>query len=224
MIDLKIIKRLCYERGITLRILSEKTKISQTALTMSINRNSTTLETLEKIARFFGISVGEFFGERDIFNPIRKSFEEFDKDVKKACNYVVTTLLYYAPELSNPTPLEALSKVADKMPPEVMKIIEFTTSKVAENPVFAYLMKFSYDEILQMKRDGILSKDTVDLILAQQNSDFFVNHKVIVDIEGKGDPNFWEKLKNVISEYNRKNNPQPSAPHTLNASSDTSSV
>ena len=85
-------------------------------------------------------------------------------------------------------------------------------------------MKFSYDEILQMKRDGILSKDTVDLILAQQNSDFFVNHKVIVDIEGKGDPNFWEKLKNVISEYNRKNNPQPSAPHTLNASSDTSSV
>ncbi|MBQ3690467.1 MAG: helix-turn-helix transcriptional regulator, partial [Bacteroidales bacterium] len=78
MINLQIIKRLCNEAGITLKKLSDKTKISQTALTMAMQRNSTTLETLEKIAKYFRVSVGVFFGEEDIFTPIRNSFDNFD--------------------------------------------------------------------------------------------------------------------------------------------------
>ncbi|MBQ1698209.1 MAG: helix-turn-helix transcriptional regulator, partial [Bacteroidales bacterium] len=173
MVDLKLIKKLCYDAGITMKTLSEKTKISQTALAMAIQRNSTTLETLEKVAHFFGVSVGVFFGEKDSFNPIRKSFERLDNDAQKAYNYIMTTLLFYSPELKNPVPKDKLIDAMENVSPEVAKIIQFTIEKVAENPTFGYLMQFSYEEILQLQKDGIITQDTVDLILMNQNADFF---------------------------------------------------
>jgi transcriptional regulator with XRE-family HTH domain len=203
MVDLKWIKKLCYDAGITMKTLSEKTKISQTALAMAIQRNSTTLETLEKVAHFFGVSVGVFFGEKDIFNPIRKSFERLDNDVQKAYNYIVTTLLFYSPELKNPVPKEKLIDAMENVSPEVAKIIQFTIEKVAENPTFEYLMQFSYDEILQLQKDGIITPNTVDLILSVQNADFFDKHDLIIKLDGKREPNFWEKVKDTIFKYNQ---------------------
>ena len=204
MIDLKIIKVLCNEAGITLKKLSDKTKISQTAITMAIQRNSTTLETLEKIAKFFHVSVGVFFGEKDIFKPIRDSFEDFDKDVKAAANYVVTTLQYYTPGMQNIVTKDFILEVIEKLPPEVVKIIEYAANKVAENPVFEYLSEFSFDELLKMRNDGILSKDTVNIILAYKNEDFFKNHNFLVEIDGDEEPNFWEQLQKGISNYKNK--------------------
>ncbi len=206
MIDLKIIKLLCNEAGITLKKLSDKTKISQTAITMAIQRNSTTLETLEKIANFFHVSVGVFFGEKDIFAPLRKSFESFDKDVKSAANYVITTLQYYAPDVQNIVTKGFIIEVFEKLSPEVVKIIEYASNKVTENPVFVYLMQFSIDELLKMKSDGILSKDVVDMILVYKNIEFFGNNEFLVDLKGDGEPNFWEELKRVTAEYNRRLN------------------
>ncbi len=204
MVDLKLIKKLCYDAGITMKTLSENTKISQTALAMAIQRNSTTLETLEKVAHFFGVSVGVFFGEKDSFNPIRKSFERLDNDVQKAYNYIVTTLLFYSPELKNPVPKEKLIDAMENVSPEVAKIIQFTIEKVAENPTFEYLMQFSYDEILQLQKNGIITQNTVDLILSAQNADFFDKHDFIVNLDGKTEPNFWEKVKDTIFKYNQE--------------------
>lgn len=203
MVDLKLIKKLCYDAGITMKTLSDKTKISQTALAMAIQRNSTTLETLEKVAHFFGVSVGVFFGEKDSFNPIRKSFERLDNDVQKAYNYIMTTLLFYSPELKNPVPKEKLIDAMENVSPEVAKIIQFTIEKVAENPTFEYLMQFSYDDILQLQKDGIITQDTVDLILMNQNADFFDKHNFMVKLDGKTEPTFWEKVKDTIFKYNQ---------------------
>lgn len=204
MVDLKLIKKLCYDAGITMKTLSEKTKISQTALAMAIQRNSTTLETLEKVAHFFGVSVGVFFGEKDIFNPIRKSFGRLDNDVLKACNYIMTTLQYYSPELKTAVPKEAFINAMDNVSPEVAKILQFAVEKITENPTFEYLMQFSYDEILQLQKDGIITQDTVDLILINQNADFFDNHNFMVKLEGKTEPTFWEKVKDTIFKYNQE--------------------
>ena len=136
MVDLKLIKKFCYDAGITMKTLSEKTKISQTALAMAIQRNSTTLETLEKVAHFFGVSVGVFFGEKDSFNPIRKSFERLDNDVLKAASYITTTLQYYSPNRNASVSKDALMETFDNVSPDVVKIIQFAVDKVAENPTF----------------------------------------------------------------------------------------
>ncbi|MCR4558777.1 MAG: helix-turn-helix transcriptional regulator [Bacteroidales bacterium] len=207
MVDLKVIKILCNEAGITLKKLSDKTKISQTAITMAMQRNSTTLETLEKIAKYFHVSVGVFFGEKDIFTPIRDSFEKFDIELQKANNYVNTTLLYYNPELKNPVSLDTLVSAFEKLPLEAVKIVEYTMKKVVDNPVYQYLMKFSYNEILQMKHNGILAENTVDFLLSTRNADFFEEQNLLVQLEGESEPNFWEKLQEGIADY-RKNHCQ----------------
>ena len=187
--------------------MSDKTKISQTAITMAMQRNSTTLETLEKIAKYFHVSVGVFFGEKDIFTPIRDSFEKFDIELQKANNYVNTTLLYYNPELNNPVSLDTLISAFEKLPLEAVKIVEYTMKKVVDNPVYQYLMKFSYNEILQMKHNGILAENTVDFLLSTRNADFFEEQNLLVQLEGESEPNFWEKLQEGIADY-RKNHCQ----------------
>ena len=65
-VNLKLLKDLCYKRHITLKTLSEKTGISQTALTMSMHRNSTSIETLYTLSKFFGVPMEYFFSEGDI--------------------------------------------------------------------------------------------------------------------------------------------------------------
>ena len=204
MVDLKLIKKMCYDAGITMKTLSDKTKISQTALAMAIQRNSTTLESLEKVARYFGVSVGVFFGEKDIFNPIRKSFERLDNDVQKAYSYITTTLQYYLHDLKNPITKEAAIDAMDNISPEVANILQFAVDKITDNPTFEYLMQFSYDEILQLQKDGIITQDTVDLILMNQNAEFFDKHNFMVKLEGKTEPNFWEKVKDTIFKYNQQ--------------------
>jgi len=62
-LNLKKIKELCFKRKITLKQLSEKTGISQTAITMAMHRNSTTLETFSKLAQFFNVPMEYFYKE-----------------------------------------------------------------------------------------------------------------------------------------------------------------
>ena len=62
-LNLKKIKDLCYKRHITLKQLAQKTGISQTALTMAMHRNSTTLETFSKLAQFFNVPMEYFYQE-----------------------------------------------------------------------------------------------------------------------------------------------------------------
>ena len=62
-VNLKKIKDLCYKRHITLKQLAQKTGISQTALTMAMHRNSTTLETFKKLSEFFCVPMEFFYQE-----------------------------------------------------------------------------------------------------------------------------------------------------------------
>lgn len=72
MVNLKKIKDLCFKRKITLKQLSEKTGITQTALTMSIHRNSTSIETFKKLADFFDVPMEYFFDgvNEDIYDSL----------------------------------------------------------------------------------------------------------------------------------------------------------
>ena len=208
MVDLKKIKLLCFESGITLKKLSDKTKISQTALTMAIQRNSTTLDTLEKIAKYFHVSIGFFFGEEDIFTPIRDSFEKFDKDLNSANTLFSTTILYYAPDLKYPVGIDEFFLATEKISEEVINILDFAFKKLIENPVCSYLTEFSFDEILKMRNDGVLTKNTADFILAVKNPEIFENKNIAITLEEEDDtePNFWEKLKKGIENYKKNNN------------------
>lgn len=70
-LNLKKLKELCFKRKTTLKQLSEKTGISQAALTMAMNRNSTTLETFKKLSDFFNVPM-EYFYEcpTDIYDSL----------------------------------------------------------------------------------------------------------------------------------------------------------
>jgi transcriptional regulator with XRE-family HTH domain len=65
MVNLSIIKDLCQKESISVRKLAEKIDIKPSSLQSAIDNNSTTLTNLEKIANFFGVSVGIFFEGAD---------------------------------------------------------------------------------------------------------------------------------------------------------------
>ena len=207
MIDLKRIKTLCNEAGITIKKLSDKTKISQTAITMAMHRNSTTLETLEKIAHYFGISVGYFFGEDDGMKPIRESFEQFDKELKLANNFFKTTMQYYVPDLEYPVRMDLFfEKMQESFSDEVINMLDFTYTKLFDNPVCAYLQQFEYDDIAKLFKNGIISKDTIDFIFTYKSKDFFKDENNIkhIGIAEEFEPNYWEKLLYGIRNYQKK--------------------
>ncbi|MBQ3691636.1 MAG: hypothetical protein II937_17450, partial [Bacteroidales bacterium] len=171
----------------------------------AMQRNSTTLETLEKIAKYFRVSVGVFFGEEDIFTPIRNSFDNFDTEVKKASNYIETTLLYYVPELKNNiVSVDYINDAWTKVSSEVVNIIEFSMNKLVENHTCKYLMTFSFDEILKMRNTGIISKDVADLVLIIQNPKIFENKKLRIKLGAEGENNFWEKVIKGIERSKQK--------------------
>ncbi len=74
MINLSVIKDLCQKEGISVRKLAEKIDVKPSSLQSAIDNNSTTLVNLEKIANYFGVSVGVFFGEKTVSqNEMEKS-------------------------------------------------------------------------------------------------------------------------------------------------------
>ncbi len=94
MINLALIKDLCKQKGITLKKLAEDIQISQTGLTSAIKNNGTTLETLDKIANYFKVSVGYFFGEQDKTTAILKKLlsdfaqREISEKIHTAYNFI----------------------------------------------------------------------------------------------------------------------------------------
>lgn len=204
MIDLKRIKTLCNEAGITIKKLSDKTKISQTAITMAMHRNSTTLETLEKIAHFFGISVGYFFGEDDSFKPIRESFEQFDSDLKLSYNYIITTLKYCFPDFQLPITLEQLYDYMEHLSEDASNMLVFSMSKLIGSPVYIFLNQFKPTILLKMAANGVISQDIADFVISARNYELFESNEVKVIIGEKAEPNFWYKLNKSLASVGKK--------------------
>lgn len=204
MIDLKRIKTLCNEAGITIKKLSDKTKISQTALTMAMHRNSTTLETLEKIAHFFGISVGFFFGEDDSIKPMRDSFEKFDNDLKLSYNYIITTLKYCFPDFKMPITIDELQKYFGELSDDAANMLVFSMSKLIGSPVHVFLNQFDPKTLLKMATDGVISQDTADFVICVRNHELFESKEVKLIIGEKAEPNFWYKVSKGLASVGKK--------------------
>ncbi|MBP5502326.1 MAG: helix-turn-helix transcriptional regulator [Bacteroidales bacterium] len=204
MIDLKRIKTLCNEAGITIKKLSDKTKISQTALTMAMHRNSTTLETLEKIAHFFGISVGYFFCEDDSIKPMRDSFEKFDNDLKLSYNYIITTLKYCFPDFKMPITIDELQKYFGELSDDAANMLVFSMSKLIGSPVHVFLNQFDPKTLLKMATDGVISQDTADFVICVRNHELFESKEVKLLIGEKAEPNFWYKVSKGLASVGKK--------------------
>lgn len=63
MANLIIIRRLCEERGITIRELAARINRDESSIQSSIRRGSTNTKTLEAIAAELNVPVGTFFDD-----------------------------------------------------------------------------------------------------------------------------------------------------------------
>lgn len=61
MANLKIIKKLCERKGITIRKLAQRVGRDESSIQSAIRRGSTNSRTLELIAQELGVSAGVFF-------------------------------------------------------------------------------------------------------------------------------------------------------------------
>ncbi|MCQ2250278.1 MAG: helix-turn-helix transcriptional regulator [Bacteroidales bacterium] len=92
MVNLSLIKDLCKQKGISLKKLADDIGISQTGLTSAIKNNGTTLETLDKIAKYLNVSVGVFFGEdanNSLVDTLKRKvgFAQFDSSFTYIIGY-----------------------------------------------------------------------------------------------------------------------------------------
>ena len=66
MANLKKIKDLAQQRGVTLARIAEAVDITPTGLSLIIRENSTRVETLEKIADFLNVPISSFFDDEPL--------------------------------------------------------------------------------------------------------------------------------------------------------------
>ena len=76
MANLKLIKDIAEERGISIRRLSEQTGISLNQIHLMCRTNSTKIQTLESIAKVLGVRVSIFFDESEDISPSCESQKE----------------------------------------------------------------------------------------------------------------------------------------------------
>ena len=84
--------------------------------------------------------------------------------------------------------------------------MDFTYTKLFDNPVCAYLQQFEYDDIAKLFKNGIISKDTIDFIFTYKSKEFFKDENNIkhIGIAEEFEPNYWEKLLYGIRNYQKK--------------------
>ena len=119
--DLQLIKFLAKDNKITIKDLSQKIGMSEQGLHRSIRTNSIAAEYLERIAKYFGVSVGVFYGEKDI-TPLKKLVSDaFKRDFDDVINYWVfieqnEKILLQITEMDNST---VISKSIDEVRAEL---------------------------------------------------------------------------------------------------------
>lgn len=199
MIDLKRIRLLCKNNGKTLKEMSEDTGIAQSAITMSMRRNSTTLETLEKIAQYFGVSVGYFFCEEDIFEPMRMEFRKFDHDIKTAFHTISASMQFYVPEYKDERDLDKFFAATDKYTPEVIKLFEHFFKSLTESTVCKFLLQMPPENIIRLKETGIISKDAAEIVFLLMKPEKFKDKKI--KLPKTKEPSFWEKMNKGFMKY-----------------------
>lgn len=204
MVILSVLKDLCREKGITLTKLATEIGMAQSAISESIKRNNMTLSNLDKIAKYFGVPVGIFFGEKELPDKIEKllslfkgKFSSFDDTL---CFVVKQFAEFKDKELMN------LFKVAQKkngvkskydfcellydrrmlgctlnVPPLELSAIPESNKSKSEHGILIYSflsllqnVKVCKDDLLTLRGNGIISKDLGVILTYWVNSDYSV--------------------------------------------------
>lgn len=85
MANYDLIKKLCEEKGLTLRQFADKLNMSETGLYQIFRNKSTKVSTLEDIARTLEVPVSVFF-DADPHGRVYFTFMEIDEFLNKAYN------------------------------------------------------------------------------------------------------------------------------------------
>lgn len=152
--NLGYIKTLAKENHTTLRELSQKIDMSEQGLHKSIRNNSISAEYLGKIAQFFGVPVGIFYGEKTPKDANKVSAKIFKHYVETFVNiiqrYVEHSLCY--------SDNKTVSNI-----PELKKYIKDHKKQDTE---FAYMSdliinkwKLTEDDFSELQKAGVITKE-----------------------------------------------------------------
>ena len=79
---------------------------------------------------------------------------------------------FYMPELEYPFNPKIFFGADNIISPEVVKIIDFSFNKIADNPVCSILKNFSTDDLLKLYSNGIITREIACFIVVikQENT------------------------------------------------------
>ena len=143
-----------------------------------MRRNRTTLETLEKIAQYFCVSVGYFFCEEYIFEPMRMEFKKFDHDIKTTFHTISASMQFYVPEYKDEMDLDKFFSATDKYTPEVIKLLEHFFKSLTESLPCKFLLQMPPENILRLKETGVISKDAAEIVFLLMKPEKFKDQKI----------------------------------------------
>ena len=92
MVNLSIIKDLCEAKGVSVRKMAIDSGLTQSTVASMMRSTSTTLENIERIAKYFDLSVGVFFGEHNKAEQVLSILDSAFADDKKRTDDIVTAI------------------------------------------------------------------------------------------------------------------------------------
>lgn len=187
MINLGLIKELCAAKGVSVRKMAMDSGLTQSTVASMIKNNNTTVENLEKISKYFGVSPSLFFGEMDITpaaNSIFNAFERDLKDIKEFWKYdeqsmkmlaVVTDMDYSElinfsfeeihAKLSNAKQKE-FDKLIQNIVKQSFKFVKKILTDIDKTPSMIFLKSLSADDIANLREAEFISSETAAFILS----------------------------------------------------------
>lgn len=162
MANLSIIKELCAKKGITISKLAKDLDMSQSSLSMAIKTNSTSIDTLEKVSKYFGVSTGLFFGNKSVSEQILAVLDNaFAKD-KQKINEMIDTLIQFG---------KAITQMGIDDPMVKQKFNQYKldyANKMSDNNFFRLLVQMNKTDLRKLVECGYISKDVHDFIIGSK--------------------------------------------------------
>ncbi len=189
--NLSVIKTLCETKNVKFKDLCNVIGITDAGLYKAINNNKISAEYLEKIADYFGVSVGVFFGDTNVtsaIDSIRNAFERDLNDIKEYWNFLKQNIkmLVVISGMNEEDILDYnLSDLEDNILPvgkrkEFKKMVNDTLdnmldymgiidTKIKKTPSMVFLKSLTTDEIKKLYMAGLLSKEVAMFIMNFQD-------------------------------------------------------
>ncbi|MBQ3691538.1 MAG: helix-turn-helix transcriptional regulator [Bacteroidales bacterium] len=159
MVNLSLIKVLCAEKGVSVRKMAIASGLTQSTVASMIKNNSTTLDNLEKIAAYFGVSVGVFFGEENkaekILSVLNNAFANDKKRAEEVCESIKQATKLY----------EQMG--ADNDPKLKKKFQQYQESQIKgtlDNCYIDTLLKLKREDLQQLVSLEYISEDISSMI------------------------------------------------------------